>query len=326
MLNRRLVLTLISATIGWSAAGKLLIAAAAASDGWAPSSAPADAALADIKEKAGRAGVVQPRSVLPPAPGSDYDAVLPQLVDLIGAIDAQRSQARTPPGALDAALGDATELLGALAAAERSPYTDGEERVARTYDYEPLRDSYLALYDGCASRPERADLINWHIATLTKPENRSRYEEVEKRLQIPWYFVGIIHSLEAGFNFGAHLHNGDPLRARTWQVPAGRPLQWNPPTDWASSAADALTLKKYDNQPDWTLGRMLYRFERYNGFGYRSHKIESPYLWSFSNQYTKGKYVKDGIWDANAVSRQCGAAVLVKEMAARGLIAAPAKG
>jgi len=142
---------------------------------------------------------------------------------------------------------------------------------------------------------------------------------------VPWYFVGIIHSLEGSFNFSAHLHNGDPLRGRTWQVPAGRPKEWNPPTDWASSAADAMVLKKYDNQPDWSVAQMLYRFEKYNGFGYRSRGIETPYLWSFSNQYSKGKYVKDGVWDSNAVSRQCGAALLVKELVSRGVIAAPAR-
>ena len=70
---------------------------------------------------------------------------------------------------------------------------------------------------------------------------------------------------------------------------------------------------------------MLFRFEKYNGFGYRSHGIASPYLWSYSNQYTKGKYVRDGKWDANAVSLQCGAALLVKELVARGAVTAPAR-
>jgi lysozyme family protein len=70
---------------------------------------------------------------------------------------------------------------------------------------------------------------------------------------------------------------------------------------------------------------MLYRFEKYNGFGYRRRGIVSPYLWSFSNQYTKGKYIADGKWSSEAVSRQCGAALLVKELVAQGAIAAPAK-
>jgi lysozyme family protein len=325
MLNRRLFLGLFSALLSSGGASNALLAAVAEPGGWTGPAGSAASAFNDIRRRAAGAGAPQPRAALAPEITDDYDVILPELVDLISALDQQRSQARTPARSLDSTLQDATELLGALANAERSPFTDGEQRVARTFDYEPLRDSYLALYDNCAVRPERAAITNWHIGTLLKPENRSRYEDVEKRLQIPWFVVGIIHSLEAGFNFGGHLHNGDPLRARTWQVPAGRPLEWNPPTDWIASAADALAMKKYDNQPDWSVARMLYRFERYNGFGYRSHGIESPYLWSFSNQYTKGKYVKDGIWDTNAVSRQCGAALLVKELVSRGVIAAPSR-
>jgi lysozyme family protein len=62
--------------------------------------------------------------------------------------------------------------------------------------------------------------------------------------------------------------------------------------------------------------------ERFNGFGYRRHdiNIHSPYLWSFSNHYTKGKFVADNTFSATAVSKQCGAAVLLKRMVARKLV------
>ncbi len=48
--------------------------------------------------------------------------------------------------------------------------------------------------------------------------------------------------------------------------------------------------------------------------GYRRKGIHSPYLWSFSNHYTKGKFTNDGVFDSNAVSKQCGAAVLLRRM------------
>jgi lysozyme family protein len=86
-----------------------------------------------------------------------------------------------------------------------------------------------------------------------------------------------------------------------------------------------MALKKFHEETDWSLAHLLYRFEAYNGFGYRGRGINTPYLWSFSNQYTKGKYVADGRYDANAVSKQCGAAVLVKELAERGIITLPAR-
>ena len=152
----------------------------------------------------------------------------------------------------------------------------------------------------------------WIVKKLN--QYRNRYEKVGDTMNIPWWFVGITHALEASFDFGSHLHNGDPLGKRTVQVPKGRPKVWNPPNDWESSAVDAMTYQGYAGQADWSATRALYRFEGYNGWGYRPKGINSPYLWSFSNHYTKGKYVADGKYDANAVSKQCGAGVLMKQL------------
>lgn len=59
-------------------------------------------------------------------------------------------------------------------------------------------------------------------------QNKSRYQKVVESSQIPWYFVGIINSMESGQNFSTHLHNGDPLTKRTTHVPSGRPKTGNP--------------------------------------------------------------------------------------------------
>jgi hypothetical protein len=106
-------------------------------------------------------------------------------------------------------------------------------------------------------------------------------------------------------------------------VPAGRPAAGDPPFTWGASAVDALRLRRIDRVDDWSLHRILYELEGYNGWGYRLHHphVKSPYLWSFSNQYTRGKYIADGTWSDSAVSGQCGAAVLVKRLEQRGEIA-----
>ena len=134
--------------------------------------------------------------------------------------------------------------------------------------------------------------------------------------------IACIHSLESSLNFNTHLHNGDPLSARTTRVPAGRPSFGSPPYKWKESAIDALEYNGTANWTDWSVAGICYRFERYNGWGYRKFRspVKSPYLWSFSNHYTKGKYVADGKWDSNAVSQQCGACILMKRMEQRGLI------
>lgn len=151
--------------------------------------------------------------------------------------------------------------------------------------------------------------------------NATRYHAVADPVAIPWYVVGFIHYLEASLSFRRHLHNGDPLTARTVHVPKGRPRSGKPPFTWEASARDAIRYEGLDKVTDWSLTGTLYQIEKYNGFGYRLHGIHSPYLWSFSNHYTRGKYAADGKFDPDLVSTQIGAAVLLRVMVNRGLVA-----
>lgn len=149
-------------------------------------------------------------------------------------------------------------------------------------------------------------------AALRVLAGREHYDVVANRVNVPWWLVGVIHSLEGSSSFKTHLHNGDPLTARTVHVPAGRPATGNPPFTWEVSAVDALNRVKLRELT--TLEGQLDALRRFNGTGYDSKGINSPYLWSYSNHYTKGKYVSDGKYDPNAVSRQCGAAVMLRAL------------
>jgi len=175
-----------------------------------------------------------------------------------------------------------------------------------------LKKEYRKLFDSCVINSSKIDLVNGIKGRMLS--NKDRYEAVAEGLKIPWQFVGIIHNMEASMSFNCHLHNGDPLSGRTVHVPAGRPLGGRPPFTWEDSATDALKLRGIDQCKDWTIEGMLYQIEGYNGWGYRLHHPEvlSPYLWSFSNHYTMGKYIADGTWSETAISNQCGAAVLLK--------------
>jgi hypothetical protein len=128
--------------------------------------------------------------------------------------------------------------------------------------------------------------------------------------------------MEASLVFTAHLHNGDPLTARTIHVPSGRPLTGQPPFTWEESATDALSFSHKAEWHDWSIPGILYQLEAYNGFGYRTRHpgVLTPYLWSYSNHYVSGKYVADGTFSASAVSHQCGAAVLLRRMSESGVI------
>jgi lysozyme family protein len=185
------------------------------------------------------------------------------------------------------------------------------------------RQGYDLLFASCLIRPARRTVVDQVVRRINA--NKARYDKVARALKMPWYVVGIIHSLEASGDFTRHLHNGDPLIARTTHVPAGRPRTGRPPFTWEASATDALRLKGFDTWTDWSIAGTLYKLESYNGFGYRDHhpSVCSPYLWSFSNHYTRGKYVADGRFSPTAVSQQCGAAVLLKRLGAGPRVALP---
>jgi lysozyme family protein len=185
--------------------------------------------------------------------------------------------------------------------------------------FEALRAEYAAFFDRCRLRPEFAPNVEFYVSRLVR--HKPVYQQLAAGLNgMPWIFIGVVHGMECGFNFGTHLHNGDPLSARTVRVPAGRPASGQPPFTWAESARDALMLKKLHLVADWSLPRMLYLLEAFNGFGYRARGVPTPYLWSFSNLYRAGKFVADGVFDRNAVSKQCGAAVMLRVMQERGLV------
>lgn len=193
--------------------------------------------------------------------------------------------------------------------------------MARVNNTKTLAEEYTRLYKTCEAKATQFDTIDKLVGQLIS--NRSRYENVADHLGIPWYFIAAIHNMESSQNFSKHLHNGDPLSARTRHVPAGRPKKGHPPFTWEESAADALKLRRLHKVKEWSLPRLLYELEGYNGWGYRlyhSHVL-SPYLWSYSNHYKSGKYIADGTWSDTAKSRQCGAIVLIKRLEERGEIA-----
>jgi lysozyme family protein len=183
-----------------------------------------------------------------------------------------------------------------------------------------LRKEYEDLFNSCVIKSARINAVKKIIDKIQAAKDH--YQNVSNLSGVPWFFIGVIHNMESSLNFSKHLHNGDPLTSRTVQVPAGRPKKGNPPFTWEESAVDALSYEGFNSGTDWSLAGILYNLEKYNGFGYRKldPKVLSPYLWSFSNHYEKGKYVGDGEYSETAVSDQCGAAVLLRRMAELGMI------
>ena len=175
----------------------------------------------------------------------------------------------------------------------------------------PVADQYEKQFHACVILPTKSGQVHAEAARILA--HFERYAEVAQRFtRLPWWVIGVLHSMECGLDFTRHLHNGDPLTARTVEVPAGRPTQGAPPFTWEVSAADAITCDGLDLVADWSPGSALAAFELYNGLGYRRRGVPSPYLWSFTDQYRCGKYTADGHYDPRAISQQAGCAALLK--------------
>lgn len=282
-----------------------------------------------LASEAQRLGLAAPRVSATLDAGTEFQQIMPALVDLIDGMEVSASLSTAPAADVRRLVDETADLLQRVTSAERSPHTDRDPGTGAAVSpgrptFEALKDGYLRLFETCRIREQHQTSIAWYVSKLVDPANRAQYLRVEAEACVPWYFIGIIHGLECSFNFRAHLHNGDPLKARTVQIPRNRPATWNPPTDWISSAKDSLAYEGFVDLEDWSLARMMYRWEAYNGFRSRANGINTPYLWSFSNHYTRGKFVADNVWDANAVSKQCGAAVMLKALLERGAVTLPA--
>lgn len=171
---------------------------------------------------------------------------------------------------------------------------------------------YKNKYDAMVVSPNKKGQLDLLVARIL--QNKEKYQEVQQITSVPWYVLGAIHYRESSLNFTRHLHNGDRLTARTIHVPAGRPVKGAPPFTWGESAIDAIKLKSWHKVTDWSIENTLSLIEAYNGLGYKKRGLPSPYLWAWSNNYSKGKYVADGKFDPNFVDQQCGAAILLKSL------------
>ena len=175
-----------------------------------------------------------------------------------------------------------------------------------------LAKEYSDLFNRCEIAADKMTEVEGVVQRILRFQDR--YARLAAQSTVPWYVIAVIHNMECGLDFTKHLHNGDSLKRRTVNEPEGRPKTGQPPFAFDVSALDALEYDKFTTWRDWSIGGICYKLEGFNGWGYRAQKINSPYLWSYSNLYTSGKYIADKKWSKTAVSRQCGAAVILRRM------------
>jgi lysozyme family protein len=182
-----------------------------------------------------------------------------------------------------------------------------------------LKEHYVTLWNKASIRPEHLHEVNDIVDVILK--NKSKYLEVEKNTSVPWFIVAVIHSLEGSLSFKTWLANGDQLSAPTRNVPAGLGRGKKFPISWADGATISIKHDKLDQYKDWgTISGCCFRLETWNGTGYLTkHKnVNTPYLYSYTQFFTKGKYVSDGKFSATATSKQAGAVAILKVLHDKG--------
>ncbi len=151
--------------------------------------------------------------------------------------------------------------------------------------------------------------------------NRHRFLAVEDATFVPWWVVAFITIREAGFDWKKYrktgeldfdwngcLHNGQRWDRVTTIVPKGL----GPWRSWEAAAIDAMNRRRRPSS--WSIVDSLWFLEQYNGLGYRKYHepVKSPYIWGYTNRYTKGGYASDGKWSNNYVNKQIGAVAFMK--------------
>lgn len=170
------------------------------------------------------------------------------------------------------------------------------------HPFTALRAEYE--HDIAIVRPTKVAEIDSVARRLTKPDVLAQYEKVRVKLGIPIVVQATICERESGSNFSRSPAQGDRWDRVSVNVPRGR----GPFPSWYDSAIDAFHTVDHldDNSAPWSMPYACWKWEGYNGFGYRAHGEASPYVVGGTNLQERGKYTSDGHFDPGAMDSQLG--------------------
>lgn len=150
----------------------------------------------------------------------------------------------------------------------------------------------------------------------TYGENMDRYAAVAEQTGVPPELIAALHYRESSMKFGTYLHQGDPLGRKAVNHPNNIPIfdEWEEAAVHAlnqkSGVRDALNMNEHTTDP----AALATYAERYNGLGYHNRGKESPYVYSGTDVYEGGKYVRDGVYDPKVWDRQPGVMALIASL------------
>lgn len=169
-----------------------------------------------------------------------------------------------------------------------------------------VKPNALSSANGFARRALANKPLYQRIADRIHRENNKHF--------IPWWAIALIHERECvggTTNYKCSIGQGSPWNVKSKIKPYSGPF-----ASFEDAAVDSLVVQAPNAalNDNWSGGGTLTLLERYNGLGYARMGRPSPYVWSKTDQYVKGKYISDGHYCANKVDDQLGVAVLLQAL------------
>lgn len=181
-----------------------------------------------------------------------------------------------------------------------------------THPYSTLAAEYTSWVERCQPIPSRRLEIENVAARLVRPDHLNRFAAVTAKINVPGVVQATICEREDGCDFSKSPAQGDPWNRVSTHVPRGI----GPFSSWEESAiyswteADNLA----HNSVPWSLPYASYKWEYYNGGGYRARGLRTPYVVGGSNLQQPGKYTSDGGFDGRHWDTQLGTLVVAMMM------------
>lgn len=181
-----------------------------------------------------------------------------------------------------------------------------------SHSFEATKRGYANLWD----QAKVTSSSNAKAAAQRILAARDQLQPVEDATDVPWYLVGCWLYRESNLNFGTILANGQSLKRVTTIVPKGL-------GPFSSFLEGAVASIQYEHKvrggkdfykvgkATWVLEYQLWASEEWNGEGYYSHNVDSPYVWAWTSLYTRGKFDSDGHFNSGLVDPQGGIAAIL---------------
>jgi lysozyme family protein len=148
--------------------------------------------------------------------------------------------------------------------------------------------------------------------------DKAIYQRIFEATGVPVAGLMALAEREMTGNLHCYLGNGQRLTMRTTIVPKNRGPFPDTPDGFVKGALDALHLDGLDqvasNGEGWTAERFAFESELWNGFGYRSHGIPSPYVFGGTTVQRPGKFVRDHVYSDTLMDPQLGTVAIVEKL------------